>query len=126
MLGRKKLPDSHQYLETVLVASSVLHGFLMAFKNGDHHMEKELWVERLMLTSPLVILCGVLYMRRGLRVHIFPYAIGLSAYSFCLFFCLIEESAYYFYLINTMISAIFIVFFGGRRDFYAGFEYDNV
>ena len=118
--------DSYQYLESVLVGSSVLHGFLMAFKNGEHHMEMDLYVERLLLTSPLLILCFVLYARRGLRVHIFPYAIGLLSYTFALAFCLIEESAYYFYLINTMISLILILFFGGRRDFYGSFEFENV
>ena len=114
----RKPAKSYQYLESVLVASSILHGFMMAFKHGDFHMDFDLYIERLMLTSPLLILLIVLSTNRGLRIHIAPYSLGLSSYTFAITFCLVEEYAYYFYIINTMISLILLLFFGGRQDFY--------
>jgi len=113
-------------LETVLVASCIVHSFAMALKNGDHHVSLELYISRLMLTAPILILAIVLHVKRGMRIHIFPLMTGLVSYTFCLVFCLTEEHGYYYYLITSMLSLILVLFFGGRLDFYRTFDYQQM
>lgn len=58
---------------------------------------------------------------RGTRIHLYPLVAGFICYSVALLFEFLEEIAFYYYYIMTLLSLMLVYFFGSL-DFYNNFE----
>ena len=58
---------------------------------------------------------------RGTRIHLYPLCAGFAVYSLALFFEFLEEIAFYYYYLMTLVSLMLVYFFG-TLDYYNSFE----
>ena len=78
----------------------------------------------LLLFLPVVATGVVLNRVRGIRIHLVPAASAGAVYAVSILAMVAEESAYYYFLIMTFLSAFLVGFFG-KTEFYSRFIHQN-
>ena len=106
--------NSH-LVEYIALGCALLQCCIMLFQSHDQ-LEVKLLLYVLVLANLLI---NNHY--RGTRIHLYPLCAGFALYSLALFFEFLEEIAFYYYYLMTLVSLMLVYFFG-TLDYYNKFE----
>ena len=115
-----RLKPSSIHLEYLFILCCVLQcmlNLLNDYSEEENKLSHYTYFQRILIYSPIFSVFILMYMQRGIRVHLMPASTGFLSYTYANTFLLFEETTFYYYVLTTGISFVLFVFFGRHTYF---------